>query len=89
MTTIYLRHPVEDYSRWRQSFDAHEDTRRRYGLQVVKVQRNVDRPQEIIVVLEAEDVALAREFAESNELRMAMIRAGVVGRPEVWFAEDA
>jgi hypothetical protein len=89
VTTIYLRHPVEEYSHWRQSFDAHEGTRRRYGLQVVKVQRNVDRPQEIIVVLEAEDVALAREFAESNELRMAMIRAGVVGRPEVWFAEDA
>jgi hypothetical protein len=63
--------------------------RRRNGLKVLKVQRNVDRPLEIIIVLEAEDLAVAREFAESNELRMAMIRAGVAGRPEVWFAEDA
>jgi hypothetical protein len=88
VTTIYLRHPVEEYARWRQSFDAHESTRRRYGIQVLKVQRNIDHPLEIVIVLEAEDLALAREFAGSNELRMAMIRAGVVGRPEVWFAED-
>jgi hypothetical protein len=56
---------------------------------VLKVQRNIDHPLEIILLLEAEDLALAREFADSAELRMAMIRAGVVGRPEVWFAEDA
>ena len=89
MTTIYMRHPVEEYSRWRQAFDAHEDTRRHYGLQVLKVQRNIDHPLEVIIVLEAADVTLAREFAGSDELRMAMIRAGVAGRPEVWFAEDA
>jgi hypothetical protein len=87
--TIYVRHPVKEYAHWRRSFDAHEITRHRYGLRVLKVQRNIDHPLEIIIVLEAEDLALAREFAESNELRMAMIGAGVVGRPEVWFAEDA
>jgi len=86
--TIYVRHPVDEYTHWRRSFDAHETMRRRYGLRVLKVQRNIDHPLEIIIVLEAEDLALAREFAESDDLRMAMIRAGVVGRPEVWFAED-
>jgi hypothetical protein len=89
VTTIYLRHPIEDYARCRQAFDAHGAERRRHGLQVVKVQRNIDHPLEIIIVLEAENLALAREFAGSDELRMAMIRSGVVGRPEVWFAEDA
>jgi hypothetical protein len=89
VTTIYVRHPIAEYTHWRQAFDAHESTRRHYGLRVLKVQRNIDRPLEIIIVLEAEDLALAREFAESNELRVAMIHAGVVGRPEVWFAEDA
>ena len=89
MITIYVRHPVKEYAHWRQSFDAHESTRQRYGLRVLKVQRNIDHPLEIIIVLEADDLALAREFAESNDLRIAMIRAGVVGRPEVWFAEDA
>lgn len=89
VTTIYVRHPVEEYTHWRQSFDEHESTRRSYGLSVLKVQRNIDHPLEIIIVLEAEDLALARKFAESTQLRMAMIRAGVMGRPEVWFAEDA
>jgi len=89
VTTIYVRHPVREYTHWRQSFDAHEDRRRSYGLRVLRVQRNIDRPLEIIIVLEAEDLAFAREFAESAQLRVAMIRAGVVGRPEVWFAEDA
>ena len=89
MPTIYVRHPVREYAHWRRAFDAHEPSRRKYGLTVLKVQRNIDHPLEIILLLEAEDLALAREFADSAELRMAMIRAGVVGRPEVWFAEDA
>ena len=89
MTTIYVRHPVKDYAHWRQSFDEHEAARRSHGLTVLKVQRNIDHPLEIILVLEAEDLARAREFAESAQLRIAMIRAGVVGRPEVWYAEDA
>jgi hypothetical protein len=80
---------VREYTHWRHTFDEHEAERRSHGLTVLKVQRNIDRPLEIIIVLDARDLALARKFAESAQLRMAMIRAGVVGRPEVWFAEDA
>jgi hypothetical protein len=88
VTTIYVRHPIEDYPTWRQAFDEHEAKRREYGLSVRSVQRNVDRPLEIIITLDAEDLARAREFTESADLRTAMMKAGVVGRPEVWFAED-
>lgn len=88
MTTIYVRHPIRDYPRWRQAFDEHEPKRREYGITVRRVQRNVERPLEIIITLEATDLDRAREFTESADLRKAMILAGVVGRPEVWFAED-
>ena len=88
MTTIYVRHPISDYPHWRQAFDAHEATRREHGLRVRSVQRNVDRPLEIIITLETDDLERAREFIESSELRAAMLRAGVVGRPEVWIGED-
>jgi hypothetical protein len=88
VTTIYVRHPVEEYARWRRAFDKHEPTRREHGIRVVRVQRSVDRPLEIILTLEADDLARARAFADSLNLRMAMLRAGVKGRPEVWFAEE-
>jgi hypothetical protein len=88
VTTIYARHPIKEYPHWRRTFDAHEPRRREYGITVSRVQRNVDRPLEIIITLEAADLARAREFIESVELRTAMLDAGVVGRPELWFAED-
>jgi hypothetical protein len=88
VTTIYVRHPIANYARWRRAFDEHEPKRREFGITVRRVQRNVDRPLEIILVLEAADLERAREFTESADLRKAMILAGVLGRPEVWFAED-
>ena len=52
MTTIYVRHPISDYLHWRRVFDAHDATRREHGLRVRSVQRNVDRPLEMIITLE-------------------------------------
>jgi hypothetical protein len=30
----------------------------------------------------------AISFANSDELKSTMVKAGVVGQPEIWFAED-
>lgn len=88
MTTLYVRHPVLDYAEWRRAFDEHAPTRERYGITVLHVQHAVGNPREIIITLEANDLARAREFVDSDDLRKAMIRAGVVGRPEIWWAEE-
>jgi len=88
VTTLYVRHLVLDYAQWRRAFDDHALTRQRYGITVRRVQHAVGNPLEIIVTLEADDLARAREFVDSDDLRTAMIRAGVNSRPEIWWAEE-
>jgi hypothetical protein len=86
--TLYIRHPVLNYAEWRRAFDDHAPTRERYGLTVLRVQHAVGNPLEIIITLEAKDLARAREFVDSDDLRTAIMRAGVAGRPEIWWAEE-
>jgi hypothetical protein len=40
------------------------------------------------VLLEWDDLERARLFADSDDLREAMARAGVTDRPDIWFLED-
>lgn len=77
-----------DYTKWRRAFDDHAAARELHGISVLRVQRAVGNPLEIIITLEAADLAQAREFVDSEDLRKAMIRGGVAGRPEIWYAEE-
>ena len=39
----------------------------------------------VMVILEAEDLERAKEFARSDDLREAMQKVGVVGKPDIYF----
>jgi hypothetical protein len=88
VATLYVRHTVMDYVKWRRAFDDHNAVRERYGISVNRVQHAAANPLEIIISLEAKDLARAREFVDSDDLRNAMLRAGVTGRPEIWYAVE-
>ena len=88
MASIFVRHRVADYARWKPVFDEHEALRREYGATAHSVHRDADDANVIIVALRVADVNRAKEFARSESLRAAMARAGVQGPPEIWFAED-
>ena len=45
-------------------------------------------PNEVLLLLEWDDLERARLFADSDDLREAMTRAGVTDRPDIWFLED-
>ncbi len=88
MGSMFVRHRVADYGRWKPVFDEHEALRREYGATAHSVHRDPDDPNVIIIDLRVADVNRAKEFARSEWLRSAMERAGVQGPPEIWFAED-
>jgi quinol monooxygenase YgiN len=89
MAYLLVRHTAEDYSKWRPVFDDHEGMRKAGGSKSARVFRNADNPNEIVLLMEWDDVENARRFASSDDLRQAMERAGVVGRPEALFLEEA
>ena len=86
MTTLFVRHQVADYSKWRQVFDGFGPTQKTLGVQGQAVYQAIDNPNDITVTHEFATLAAAQALGSSPELRSAMHDAGVQGAPTVWFA---
>jgi len=89
MTTLFVRHQVADYSKWRQVYDAFGPTQKTLGVQEQAVYQAVDNPNDITVRHEFASLAAAQAFGGSPELGAAMHDAGVDGAPTVWFTTQA
>ncbi len=82
---VMIRHSVQDYSEWKNEYDAHEPSRVAAGLTEKHLLQVADDPDTVTLIFEAEDLKRAEEFSTSDDLRVAMQRAGVVGRPDTYF----
>lgn len=88
MPSLLIRCHVADYSAWKAVFDEHEPTRSANGSREEWLFRNADDPRELLLLLTWDDLERARLFADSDDLREAMTRAGATGRPDIWFLEE-
>ena len=89
MMHVLVRHKVADYNRWKEAFDSHLNTRKRAGETGFRLFHNVDDPHDVVLLLDWTSAEEARRFMNSEELRDAMQKAGVVGAVEVHYLEDA
>jgi quinol monooxygenase YgiN len=90
MVYIHIRHRVEDYARWREGYDNHAPARQAGGaMGEAQVMRNIEDPNEIIVLLGWSNLQNARAFIQSVSLKEAMQKAGVQGSPEIRLLEVA
>jgi hypothetical protein len=87
MGAMIVRHPVRDYAAWRPVYDAHEAARTAAGLTNGRVFRSTEDPNDILLLFDMADRLRAEEFAASDDLRSAMQGAGVVGTPDIRFAD--
>lgn len=85
MTTLFVRHQVADYSKWRQVYDRFGSTQKTLGVQDQAVYQAIDNPNDITVRHEFATLEAAQAFGGSPELAAAMHDAGVQGAPTVWF----
>src|SRR5271167_1401217 len=88
MVHVLLRHKVADFSRWKESFDSHLNTRMRAGELGFRLFQSVDDPRDVTLLLDWDGVDSARKFMTSEDLRNRMQQAGVVGAPDVQYIED-
>jgi hypothetical protein len=89
MGMMIIRHKVRDYGQWRPMFDAHVGEQKAAGLTNPRVYHSADsNKSEIVVVFDTEDTKKAKEFAASADLKEAMIKAGVVDQPTIYFLES-
>ncbi len=88
MPYVLIRHRVVDYARWKRVFDAHGTSRKSSGSKGGWLFRSATNPKEILLLLRWSDLRKARRFTKSGDLRKAMKRAGVRGKPDVSFLEE-
>ena len=88
MPYMVVRHKVEDYAKWKPIFDEHGATRKASGSKGALLLRNADDPNELVIVMEWDSLARAKEFAGSQNLREVMGRAGVVDHPDIYFCDE-
>lgn len=89
MNIAIIRHKVADYAKWRPAFDADEERRKAAGLSNPRIYRSADDKNEIVAIFDIADIKKAKEFAAEPGLKDAMMKAGVVDMPTMYYLESA
>jgi hypothetical protein len=80
-----VRHKVADFAVWKDVFDSHLTAQEESGLRIEKVLRNVEDPNEVILLFEVTDLEKARAFVSTPEASEAKQRSGVADEPDIYF----
>jgi hypothetical protein len=78
---VLVRHKVKDWAVWKKAFDSHKQVRVDAGLTDRVVGHAVGDDHDVVLVFAVADVAKAKAFMESKDLKDKMNEAGVVGPP--------
>jgi len=89
MTYVIVRLKVGDFGVWKKVFEEAGQLRKTYGSKGVRFFRNLEDPNEVVVLGEYDSVERARELFQSEGFREATKRAGVSGPPQVTFLDEA
>ena len=88
MPHLFVRHTVEDFDVWKLAYEADRGAQHSsYGISEIGLHRGADNPNDITAVFEVESIARAQEYVGSDQLKEAMMQAGVQGMPEIWFTD--
>ena len=85
MPHVLVRSKVQDFAKWKVKYDEHQSVRKAAGLTERYLFRNADNPNEVILLFETSDLAKARVFASSDDLRQKMQESGVTDKPDMYF----
>lgn len=89
MTTVLIKHPVQDYDKWKNAFDAFIDNRKAGGEKSYHIYRTINNQSNVIILFEWDNTENAITFLQSDDLKIAMQQAGVAGPPEINIMETA
>lgn len=89
MIRLFVRHPVSDFPRWKEAYDAFDPERSGMGVKAHGVFQTVGNANDVTVWHDFESMDEAQAFLDSDRIKEVMTAAGVAGEPTVWFTEKA
>lgn len=84
---LLVRHEVVDFVRWREVFETHREAQEAAGMELLHLWRNVDEPNEVVLLYEVEDPEKAKDFVYSSEVPDAQNASGIIDEPDIYFLE--
>ena len=78
-------HHVADFDAWLAGYDAAEEVRTSRGIIGQAVNQSIEDPSLAVVYHQAESFDTLRSFLESEDLKEAMHKAGVISEPQATF----
>ena len=87
MSALLISQRVVDVSIWEQIMTADRDTRRSYGAQGDRQFRNTANLEEVLILIDWDNADRARLYAQSDDLRLTLARAGAIGPPLFWVLD--
>ena len=85
MTHMIVKHHVADYAKWQEGFDKDRGIRKSNGSLGGQVFQSSSDPSEVFVLLEWDNIENLERFTQSAELKERMKKAGVSGKPDMYF----
>ena len=82
---VMVKHKVKDWDAWKKSFDSHKQVRLDAGLTDRVVSYTIGDNHSVTVVFAVADVAKAKAFMGSKDLKDKMAEAGVDGPPTIFY----
>jgi heme-degrading monooxygenase HmoA len=89
MATLIIHLKAKDYPAFRKVFDDMTPTRTSFGGTGHKVLQSPSDPNEITILSDWKSLEQAKVYAASNDLKEAMMNAGVISQPELSFLVEA
>ena len=83
---LTLHFKVKDFKAWRTGYNGNEKSRLSAGITNGRVFHSADDPNDVVVLQDVADVAKARTWLGSEDLKAAMQKSGVIGSPSIRFA---
>ena len=86
MILAAVRHPVIDYDKWKSVYDTYPPTS--HGAKFARINRSVDDPNVVMVVIGFDTVEEAQAFNDDPTLKAKMADAGVTSAPRIELYEE-
>ena len=88
MSHLIIRVTVQDFGKWKLVYDANLLARQSAGLKELNLWRNADKSNEVVLLFAVSDIAKAKAYTLSPELKEKLKAGGVIGPAENLFLAD-
>ena len=82
-TTIINSHKVENFTKWKQGFDAGETMRAQAGIKIKGIYQSADDENAVTVISEVPNADIAKAILSGPGMKEAMEKSGVTSTPEI------